>query len=71
MTTQTTRRRWTWMALWLITGIILTFGGIVLARPIIKNGCICIRPNQIFQPLPESSMQEAIPAPHRKECCVK
>lgn len=65
------RQRNARIALGLLVGTLLLYGGFALARPIIKNGCLCIRPNHIFQPLPESSMQEAIPAPHRKECCVR
>lgn len=66
------KRRRAWISLALLVGSVVLYGGIGLARPIISRlGCICLRPNQVFTPLPESSLNEAIPPPARKACCRK
>lgn len=64
-------KRRAWISLALLGGSILLYAGISLAKPMIRNGCICLRPNQVFQPLSEKSMQETIPLPARKTCCLK
>lgn len=63
-------KRRAWLSLGLLIGSVVLYGGLTFARPLMRNGCICIRPNQVFKPLPESSLEEAIRRPPAKPCCT-
>lgn len=65
------RRRRALYSLYLFLAIFLLLGGLALALPMGRAGCICLPRNPIMKSLPQSSLDETIPGAQEKTCCER